>query len=123
MPIRRVIVILLAVMTVALPAATAAQSERGSITGVIEDATKAGLPGVIVKVINTATNATTEVVSSSAGVYNAINLPPGTYRIEASLQGFQSAGVDGVRLAAGSTQRINVTLGVGAITETVNVSV
>ncbi len=121
MPIRRVIVILLAVMTLALPAASAAQTERGSITGVIEDATKAGLPGVIVKVINTATNATIEVVSSSAGVYSATNLPPGTYRIEASLQGFQTAGVDGVRLTAGASQRINVTLGVGAVTETVNV--
>ena len=121
MPFRRVIAILLAALALALPSPGSAQSERGSITGVVEDATKAGLPGVLVKVVNTATNATTEVVSSTAGIYSAANLPPGTYRVEASLPGFQSASVDGIRLSAGSTQRINVTLGVGAITETVSV--
>ena len=33
----------------------------------------------------------TDVVSSETGTYSATNLPPGTYRIEASLTGFQTA--------------------------------
>ena len=56
---RRLLSILLALVTmaVATPTRGFAQSERGSITGVVEDSTKAGVPGVSVKVINTATNA------------------------------------------------------------------
>ena len=65
---RRLLPILLALVTAALATPTLgfAQSERGSITGVIEDSTKAGVPGVSVKVINTATIATTNLVSSES---------------------------------------------------------
>src|SRR5436190_1275154 len=84
MAIRRSFVILLAAAALAVPAVCLAQSERGSITGVVQDTSKAAIPGVSVKVINTATNAATDVVSSESGDYSAANLPPGPYRIEAA---------------------------------------
>jgi Carboxypeptidase regulatory-like domain len=118
---RRPIAILVTALVLATPLWCLAQSERGNITGVVEDSTKAGLPGVVLKVINTATNATIEVVSSDTGAYNAANLPPGAYRVEAALAGFQSVKVEGVRLTAGATARVNVTMSVGAISETVSV--
>ena len=121
MAIQRVRVVLLAVVALAAAAPCLAQSERGSITGVVQDTTRAVLPGVSLKVINTATNATTTVFSTESGTYSAANLPPGSYRIEASIQGFQSAKVEGIRVAAGSTARIDVTLTPGAIAESVNV--
>jgi hypothetical protein len=118
---KRLIVTVLATVALAIPIPGVAQSERGSITGVILDSTKAVVPGVSVKVINTATNATTNTVSSDSGAYIAVNLPPGTYRIEASLQGFRSANVDGIRLTAGATVRTDVILNLGEITESVTV--
>src|SRR5438093_1522442 len=121
MVIKRLMVSLLATAALATPARSFAQSERGSITGVVEDTTKAAIPGVSVSVINTATNATTHVVSSESGTYSAANLPPGTYRMEASLTGFRSAKVDGIRLAAGATARVDITLNLGAIEESVTV--
>src|SRR5439155_8419567 len=99
-----------------------AQSERGSITGVVQDTSKAAIPGVSVKVINTATNATTDVVSSESGDYSAANLPPGPYRIEASLTGFRSAKLEGIRLTAGTTARVDIMLDLGAIQESVTVT-
>ncbi len=74
MTIERLTVVVLAVAALAVPGPAGAPSERGSITGVVEDTTKAAVPGVSVKVINTATNATTDVVSSESGTYNAANL-------------------------------------------------
>ena len=71
------------------PTLTFAQTERGTITGVVMDSTKAAVPGVSVKVVNTGTNVATNVVSSESGSYSAANLPPGTYRIEATLKGFR----------------------------------
>jgi hypothetical protein len=121
MIIKRLIVIVLATAALALPERSVAQSERGSITGVVEDATRAAVPGVSVKVINTATNVTVTVVSSESGAYSAANLPPGTYRVEASLPGFRSATVDGIRLTAGASARVDVTLNLGAVSESVNV--
>jgi hypothetical protein len=121
MVIKRVIAIVLGILVLAAPTSSFAQSERGNITGVVHDATRAGVPGVSVKVINTATNATVHVVSSESGTYSAANLPPGTYRVEASIQGFQSANVDGIRLAAGATARVDVALNVGAMSESVSV--
>ena len=110
-----------AIAILAVPTLTLAQTERGTITGVVMDSTKAAVPGVSVKVINTATNAATTVTSSDSGSYSAANLPPGTYRIEATLEGFRTSIVDGITLGAATTARIDVTLNLGAMTESVNV--
>ena len=118
---QRLLVITLAIVAFATPTPSFAQSERGSITGVVVDTTKAGIPGVSVKVVNTATNATANLVSSESGTYSANNLSPGTYRLEASLQGFQSAVVESIRVTAGATARVDVTMNLGAIAESVTV--
>ena len=121
MTLTRWVSTILAVVILAAPALTFAQTERGTLTGVVMDSTKAAVPGVTVKVINTATNAATTVISSDSGSYSAANLPPGTYRIEATLEGFQTSIVEGVTLAAATTARIDVTLNLGAMTESVKV--
>jgi hypothetical protein len=120
MMIKAFTVIALAAMVVA-PAPAGAQSERGSITGVVQDTSNAAVPGVSVKVVNTATGAVTNVVSSDSGSYHAANLPPGMYRVEAALTGFRSAIVEGIRLTAGATARVDVVLNLGAVEESVSV--
>ena len=121
MVIKRVTGLILAVVVLAMPASVFAQSERGSITGVVHDTTRSAIPGVSVKVIHTETNAETTVVSSESGAYSAANLAPGTYRIEASLQGFRSARIEGITLTAGATARADVLMNLGAIEESVTV--
>ena len=59
MVIKRATVCLLAAIVLALPAVSLAQSERGGISGVVADSTKAALPGVAVTITNTATNQAT----------------------------------------------------------------
>ena len=103
------------------PVVSSAQTERGAIAGVVTDDTKAAVPGVAIKVVNIATNVTVNVVSSDAGGFNAANLPPGTYRLEATLQGFRTSIVAGIILTAGATARVDVALNLGAMTESVNV--
>jgi hypothetical protein len=121
MTFKRSIVVMLAALILASPTPALGQSERGTITGVVQDTTKAVIPGATVKVINTATNATTTVVSSDSGTYSAANLLPGAYRVEASLQDFQTASVEGIRLTAGATARVDLTLNLGAVAESVSV--
>jgi carboxypeptidase family protein len=108
-----------AAVVLASPLAAFAQSERGTITGVVVDSSKAAVPGVSIAVINIGTNSATSVVSSDSGTYSAANLPPGTYRIEATIQGFQTSKVEGIVLNAGTTARVDVTLNLGSVSESV----
>lgn len=98
-----------------------AQSERGNITGVVTDATNAAVPNAPVKIVNVGTNAAVTVSASNSGEYSAANLAPGTYRLQVSLQGFQTAAVDKINLTAGATVRVDVRLEVGGVTQTVEV--
>ncbi len=47
-----------------------AQSERGNITGLVTDPSNAVVPNAPVRVINTGTNAATEMTTSSGGDFN-----------------------------------------------------
>ena len=44
----------------AIPVVSFAQTERGAISGLVTDETKAAVPGVAIKVINAGTNVATE---------------------------------------------------------------
>ena len=121
MMLRRLLVAILATSSVAVAVPCVAQTERGTISGVVRDTTGAAVPGVAVKVINTATNVAANVVSSGSGTYSAVNLQPGVYRVEATLTGFQTSNVTGITLPAGGTVRVDVTLNLGAVTESLDV--
>ena len=116
-----VITALLVTIVIGLPASSAAQSERGTISGVVSDSTKAQLPGVTLQITNTSTNQTTTLVSSESGAYSAANLPPGTYRVEATLEGFRTTAVTNVQVSAGGSARQDITMEVGGVTESVAV--
>jgi Carboxypeptidase regulatory-like domain/TonB dependent receptor len=121
MTIARPVLTILAAATLAVPALAFAQSERGTIAGVVTDSSKAITPGAVVTVINTATNVTTNVVASASGSYSAVNLPPGTYRVQAALQGFQTSIVEGVVVTPGASARVDISLNLGTVATDVRV--
>ena len=96
---------------------------EASIVGVVTDESGAILPGVIVTVSSPALQLREVVeVSDSRGEYRIAALPIGTYRVSYALTGFQSAAREGVRLTAGFTAKLDVSLKVGALEETIVVS-
>ena len=70
----------------ALVAPAWAQDQRGSIEGVVKDASGAVLPGATVEA--DANGRVTSTVTDSVGVYRFPSLAPGIYRVSANLQGF-----------------------------------
>jgi hypothetical protein len=104
------------------PAAAQAQAANGNIEGIVRDGTSAALPGVTVTVTNMDTGTARTSLSNSDGVYRAVLLPLGRYRITAELQGFKTFEQQGVSLSAGQTVLINVELAVGNLSETVTVT-
>ena len=98
-----------------------AQSERGNITGVVTDASGSAMANVPVTIVNTATNSTERVSTTTTGEYNAPNLTPGTYRVEVSAPGFRGVVQNNIVLTAGATVRSDAQLQIGKLTEVVEV--
>src|ERR1700709_254446 len=61
-----------------------AQTDSGRVTGVVEDASAAIIPGAKVTIVNTGTSATLTSTSDDGGNFNFPALPRGTYRISAT---------------------------------------
>src|SRR3989442_15248893 len=74
------------------------QSVYSTISGTIEDATKAMIPGVTVTATNTGTGVVSTAISNEAGVYNFPSLLPGVYKVAAELPAFRTEAYTGVQL-------------------------
>jgi hypothetical protein len=95
----------------------------GTIEGTVKDESSGVLPGVTV----TASSPQLQVgqlvqVSDATGRYRFVDLPAGTYRLRAELQGFAVTVHDDLRLTVGFTARVDLTMKVGALEESVTVS-
>jgi hypothetical protein len=103
----------------AVPAANA--QNTGQIAGTIKDSSGGVLPGVTVTITNVGTGITRNTVTDEHGAFVVTNLPVGSYSVSAELQGFRKAERRGFELTADGRLTADLTLGVGAMTETVEV--
>ena len=115
----RSIFLLLLCLTMTLP--LLAQSSTGSISGVIKDDSGAALPGVTVTATSAATGTTRSTVTNATGAYSLGLLPPATYSVEATLEGFQPVRRGKVTVNVGTDVPLGITMKVG-LAETVTVS-
>jgi iron complex outermembrane receptor protein len=83
-------------------ASTFAQAQTAAVAGVVRDSSGAAIPGATLKVVNEAGGAPVESISGDGGSYRVEGLAPGRYRVEASLDGFETA-VAQIVVAAGQT--------------------
>src|SRR5271169_2675512 len=112
--------LLLAVFLVlAITQLLSAQANRASITGTVTDTSGAIVPGVEATATNVATNVATKTVSNNDGIYVIPNLFPGEYAVEFKREGFEVLKVPNVMLVSTQVARIDASLKVGAITESV----
>ena len=93
-----------------------------SIEGTIIDSSNASVPGASVHVKNIATGVSRDVGSSDDGVYRALSLGVGTYRVTVEKQGFLTAESGIVTLGISATVKVDFTLKMGAVSEQVTVS-
>lgn len=99
-----------------------AQTDRATITGIVQDATGAVIPGAQVQVKNTGTNDVQTVSTSNDGFYTIKNLPIGSYVVTFGKTGFTQLEHKNITLALGQVAEINAVLKIGAQSETVEVS-
>jgi len=104
------------------PARMWSQVSGATLSGTVSDTSGANLPQAQISVTNTATGVSTSTPSNSDGFYSVPNLLPGSYEVKASAPGFSTAVRTGITLTVGAQQVLNLTLTVGQMTQTVQVT-
>lgn len=100
-----------------------AQLPTGTITGTVQDATGAVIPGVSVALSNPGIiGGNQQAATNERGVYQFTRLVPGIYGVKAELPGFRAAVRQNVTVNADVTVRVDLTLEVGALSDTVTVT-
>src|SRR5262245_18660089 len=84
-------------------------TKTGSVYGKVVDDKKNPLPGVTVTLESTLISAQT-ATSGSTGGFRFASLPPGTYSLNFSLEGFTELRQEDVRVSVGGTVELNISL-------------
>ena len=98
-----------------------AQTPTGTIAGVVTDGTGAALAGARVDIVNRHTGQTRTLTTSVDGVYSAAALPAGVYQIAVEAVAFKRLERE-ASVEAGTTTTADITLELGAITESVTIA-
>jgi len=105
------------------PAVCGAQTFHASIRGHVTDTSGSACPNVQVTSANEETGEIRRAVSGPGGEFTLSVLPPGPYRLEAQMAGFQRYVGKGIRLQVGQDLRINIVLKPGGPAEEITVTV
>ena len=99
-----------------------AQVLPGNMIGVVRDESNAVLPGAAVTLSSPALpGGPATVVTNAQGEYRFTALPPGTYGLEVTLDGFGSYRESDLRVAVGGTTERNVRLPLASVKESITV--
>src|SRR5229473_5252025 len=116
------IVLALLVASGGLAGGARAQAVGASLSGLVTDERGGAVPEAAVTIKNVGTGGVREVTSNSDGFYSAPNLLPGSYEVTVSAKGFQTLVQRGIVLTVGAQQALNLTLKVGQVNITVEMS-
>jgi hypothetical protein len=98
-----------------------AQVTSATIVGTVTDSSGAALPGATVTARNVDTGFNRTVPSNEDGAYRLEFLPIGSYTVEVTLSGFKTSTRSGIVLNVNDTAKVDATLSLGGVAETVNV--
>src|SRR5215471_16047199 len=93
----------------------------GEITGEVADSSHAAVPDSVVTLTNISTNAVRLANSNGQGLYTFASVPPGNYSMKVEHPGFKSVTSNNIAVQVQQTVRLDFTLEVGQVTESVQV--
>src|SRR6266498_3081213 len=104
--------------------ATAAwgQGIFATLTGVVTDPSQSVVSSAKVTLRDVGSGSVRETVTNADGYYTFASVPVGTYALRVDAQGFKGHKEDQIALGGGERRNVNVTLQVGAASETIEVT-
>jgi len=123
---RRALPLIIATTVIVLFGLSAAQGLRaqtgtGTLRGTLVDPSRGAVVNTPVQV-TTSGGQTLTTTTNDVGVYELRDLAPGAYTVEVTAKGFAPYKKEGVQIAAGQTQQLNITLALQSEQEQVTVS-
>lgn len=113
---------LVALFALAFAATMNGQSVTATLLGTVADPSGAAVPAAKVTLMESSTGQKREIDTDSEGNYRFSLLRPGSYRLQAEREGFRRAEVNALELQVDQTARVDISLLVGNITESVSVT-
>jgi hypothetical protein len=99
-----------------------AQSDRGTITGTVNDPNGALIPNAAVVATNLGSQSEYRTQTTDTGNYTLASIPAGTYSIRVEAGGFRVYVQTGITVQVAQTVRVDVAMQVGGANETVSVT-
>jgi carboxypeptidase family protein len=113
---------MLLVFIAVLASPSARAQSDASLSGIVQDTTGAGVQGATISIKNLETGTQRDVRTDSDGRYHAPSLAVGRYELAADKTGFRSEHRTGITLVVGQQAEVDLTLQVGNVHQTVEVS-
>jgi hypothetical protein len=113
---------LVTLMLALSPAARLSAQTFGNISGHVADSTGAVVPDSTITLTNVGTAGKRTTVTTQAGDYTFTAVPVGVYNIQATHAGFKTASSNNIAVQIQQSVRMDFTLEVGAVTDSVEVS-
>ena len=98
-----------------------AQTSMASLVGITHDPSGSLVAGARIEVRNTGTNALRQAETDSRGEFIVANLPPGTYAVTVTKDGFQTLRQTGIELVVDQQARLEFRLRLGELSQTVSI--
>src|SRR5882762_2255999 len=116
-------VLMLGAILLAFSGPAVGQAVNATLLGTVTDSSGAAVPNAKVLITETNTGISRTSQTNDSGNYVFPDLPPGTYRVTAELSGFKRESKAGIGLVVNSTERIDLVLQPGNVSETITVEV
>src|ERR1039457_4324724 len=108
---------LLLALGAAVPLVAQSSGTTGSLFGNVKDTEGKALPGVTVSITSPSLQGGRTAITSTTGDYNFPLLPPGSYRVESALSGFEPQIRDGVVVSLNKATKVNVAMSLSRVSE------
>jgi len=112
---------MLAAAVAVVPLVILGQSDRGTITGTVQDPVHAAVPNASVVAKHVETGTTYDTKTTSTGNYTLPSLPAGHYEMTVEATGFSRFVGTGTEVNVAQITRVDVTLQIGTVSESVTV--
>ena len=113
---------LLLFLLILVSATSLSAQTAGQVSGHVADPTGAVVPEAKITLTNVATGTVRTTVTTAAGDYTFVDVPPGTYTVRAEHSGFKLVTSNAVNVQVGQSLRQDFHMEVGAVTQSVTVT-
>src|SRR5580704_6294513 len=97
-------------------------ASTGTVAGSVTDPSGGAVVGASVALTDTSTNIARPEITNDAGRYFFANVVPGNYNVSVNKTGFRVSKLTGQTVNVGSTLTLNISMELGSVAETVEVT-